>query len=174
LRELAVDFDPGNSVVRGIAVREVKFAVKVDLHQRAHMRLLGLMQLLVIPPACAPTIQQLIEGIANNGGEHLAAGIQPASGLQPGAWFDGLEIDEDETAVRVSGTGRSDLLEAIRTAPVRPEEDGSDEKRGSRDGYRVVGQVRGSNVVCLVELRGIEPRTSSLRTKRATNCATAP
>ena len=25
-----------------------------------------------------------------------------------------------------------------------------------------------------VELRGIEPRTSSMRTKRATNCATAP
>src|SRR4051812_37712351 len=26
----------------------------------------------------------------------------------------------------------------------------------------------------LVELRGVEPRTSSMRTKRATNCATAP
>ena len=26
----------------------------------------------------------------------------------------------------------------------------------------------------VVELRGIEPRTSSMRTKRATNCATAP
>ena len=26
----------------------------------------------------------------------------------------------------------------------------------------------------LVELRGIEPLTSSMRTKRATNCATAP
>src|SRR3954467_9092581 len=25
-----------------------------------------------------------------------------------------------------------------------------------------------------VELRGVEPRTSSMRTKRATNCATAP
>src|SRR6059058_3323138 len=26
----------------------------------------------------------------------------------------------------------------------------------------------------MVELRGVEPRTSSMRTKRATNCATAP
>ena len=28
--------------------------------------------------------------------------------------------------------------------------------------------------IVLVELRGIEPLTSSMRTKRATNCATAP
>jgi site-specific DNA recombinase len=34
--------------------------------------------------------------------------------------------------------------------------------------------VRGSSTGLLVELRGIEPLTSSMRTKRATNCATAP
>lgn len=33
---------------------------------------------------------------------------------------------------------------------------------------------RGSNVLTLVELRGIEPLTFSMRTRRATNCATAP
>jgi len=32
----------------------------------------------------------------------------------------------------------------------------------------------GSSKATMVELRGIEPRTSSMRTKRATNCATAP
>jgi site-specific DNA recombinase len=35
-------------------------------------------------------------------------------------------------------------------------------------------QVLGSNKAVMVELRGVEPRTSSMRTKRATNCATAP
>jgi hypothetical protein len=33
---------------------------------------------------------------------------------------------------------------------------------------------RWGGVFDLVELRGIEPRTFSLRTRRATNCATAP
>jgi site-specific DNA recombinase len=34
--------------------------------------------------------------------------------------------------------------------------------------------VRGSSFDYLVELRGIEPLTYSMRTSRATNCATAP
>ena len=36
--------------------------------------------------------------------------------------------------------------------------------------------ARGNALTCgdVVELRGVEPRTSSMRTKRATNCATAP
>ncbi len=39
---------------------------------------------------------------------------------------------------------------------------------------RGVDKVQGSHTRTLVELRGIEPLTSSMRTKRATNCATAP
>ncbi len=34
--------------------------------------------------------------------------------------------------------------------------------------------VTGVHVLHLVELRGIEPLTFSMRTRRATNCATAP
>lgn len=37
-----------------------------------------------------------------------------------------------------------------------------------------VDRGRGLNIHTLVELRGIEPLTSSMRTRRATNCATAP
>jgi len=37
-----------------------------------------------------------------------------------------------------------------------------------------IARAQGSSKAEMVELRGIEPRTSSMRTKRATNCATAP
>ena len=47
-------------------------------------------------------------------------------------------------------------------------------QRNSEDHVRCAPMVRLTGEKNLVELRGIEPRTSSMRTKRATNCATAP
>ena len=43
---------------------------------------------------------------------------------------------------------------------------------GRRTARHLFVQVTGG--LCMVELRGFEPLTFSLRTRRATNCATAP
>jgi site-specific DNA recombinase len=91
------------------------------------------------------------------------------------AWWDFLDMDEDESGVRVASRERQELTAALQAAIGRRRKQPHHAKPGSpQRGYRVVGQVGSSNVACLVELRGVEPRTSSMRTKRATNCATAP
>ena len=95
------------------------------------------------------------------------------------AWFEGLYLDSVIDEVLIARAERTEVFEALRTAE-QTSESGTmaaapqdDEGRGSLR-YRVLSHVGGSNVSTLVELRGIEPLTYSMRTSRATNCATAP
>ncbi|MDT7713026.1 MAG: site-specific recombinase [Pseudonocardiales bacterium] len=103
------------------------------------------------------------------------------------ALFEKLFIDaraDDTVVVRVE---RTELLEALRTAQVVQQEttDGLeqiseiDEEPLIPEGlgswrYRVIADVRGSKVPCLVELTGLEPVTPALPVRCATSCATAP
>src|SRR4051812_12419333 len=50
-RELAVDLDPRDLVVRPDPVAEVELPVEVDLDERSHVRLFGLSQVVVVPAA---------------------------------------------------------------------------------------------------------------------------
>ena len=52
--------------------------------------------------------------------------------------------------------------------------DGSDLSLSLTEALGLTSEVRGSSTAVMVELRGIEPLTFSMRTRRATNCATAP
>ena len=111
------------------------------------------------------------------------------------AWFEGLHLDSPdypEQGVQVARVERTEVIEALRTAEVCAVVETAEEvintasttglaeiveeenKRRGSFRYRVLSRVRGLNVACLVELRGIEPLTYSMRTSRATNCATAP
>jgi hypothetical protein len=46
--------------------------------------------------------------------------------------------------------------------------------RRAANGSRGLGHFNGPDLPKMVELRGIEPLTFSMRTRRATNCAIAP
>lgn len=96
------------------------------------------------------------------------------------AFFERLYLDD-------LGVGHDErtrpLLDIQRVAEATPEEPNQnrpDAEVGSFAGTVIgplggsIDAVNGSNRTVVVELRGIEPRTSSMRTKRATNCATAP
>ena len=65
-RELAVNLDSSNAVVRYGAVLEVKRTVEVDLDQRAHVSLFGLAELALVVSARALTVEELIERLAQN------------------------------------------------------------------------------------------------------------
>jgi site-specific DNA recombinase len=90
------------------------------------------------------------------------------------SWFEWLEIDEDDEGVSVTVASQPDLVAVLRSAEVAAHGPDCKQRVDQPEPYRVNGKVRGSNVPCLVELRGFEPLASSLRTRRATNCATAP
>ncbi len=93
------------------------------------------------------------------------------------AWFAGLDIDvdNDQRAVVVS-VRRTDILTALQLSMSEDltglvDQEQERRRSGGPNGAELVG---GSNVELLVELRGFEPLTPSLRTRCATSCATAP
>ena len=100
------------------------------------------------------------------------------------AFFTEIYIDEDhetrQQTVRVDyNEPFGDLLSRLVPARVHHELTENERARLKAPAGAPVtpGGVRegqGSHTSTLVELRGIEPLTSSMRTKRATNCATAP
>ena len=90
------------------------------------------------------------------------------------AWFTSLDIDEvEDTHIRVTNPERPAVLEALHTARPRPKPLPNG-KPGNLVGCRVIGRVGGSNVGPLVELRGFEPLTPSMRTRCATGLRHSP
>ena len=86
------------------------------------------------------------------------------------AWFMALEIDEDEDSIRVTRPERGDFPDAVRQEIARREATSNNEKPDQR----VAGPVGVSNLSYLVELRGFEPLTPSMRTRCATRLRHSP
>jgi site-specific DNA recombinase len=92
-------------------------------------------------------------------------------------WFGRIELDynDDEVAARPVRTETAEaihdatkqLSQARRKAP-------ETEKARDRCSHRVLSYARGSNVACLVELRGFEPLAPSMRTRCATGLRHSP
>src|SRR6266446_4778370 len=66
-RVLAIHFYACDPVVGGAAVLEVELPVQVDLDQRAHVGLFGLVQLVVCPPSGVLAVVQLVKSIPKDG-----------------------------------------------------------------------------------------------------------
>ena len=101
--------------------------------------------------------------LAEHGGEaYRASGPQLRRDWNQ-TWWEWLDIDvaDDEPKVR-DGT-RTPLMEAIRTAEMRGSYPGPALQGRSRDA-RVHSNFEGSRVNTLVEVMGLEPTTSTLRT----------
>ncbi len=116
------------------------------------------------------------------------------------AWFERVFISVKDGQPVVARVKRTDLFEALQTAEVHAEPQGQrdaqqasvfravlDADNGSQDEsetdrtpdhggwrYRVISRVGGSKVACLVELRGFEPLTPSMRTRCATGLRHSP
>lgn len=102
-------------------------------------------------------------------------------------FFQKLWIDENGDVQRYAMTEPFKALLERRSGPVRvtkvevvsPSTNQTDGQAGEHDlagddNTPTSDEGRGVNVTDMVELRGIEPLTFSMRTRRATNCATAP
>ncbi len=96
------------------------------------------------------------------------------------AWFEGLDVDvDDDQRTEVVAVRRNDVTEALaarREGSLTAALAENYKRRQDRgpDGGGCTERVDVSNFSLLVELRGFEPLASSMRTRRATNCATAP
>ncbi len=90
------------------------------------------------------------------------------------AWFEHLYLDEDREAVRVVGTGRSELSAALRQEAEGRERQGQQAQRPQSLNSEGVEPVGCSNFELLVELRGFEPLTPSMRTRCATGLRYSP
>ena len=90
------------------------------------------------------------------------------------AWFKHLVVTEDEDGVLVTDAEHQPLTAAVRGAIARQHAAQGQAAKCRRKDSGGIEDARVSNVDLLVELRGFEPLTFSLRTRRATNCATAP
>jgi len=62
-RVLAVDLDARDPVVGRVTVGEAELPVQVDLDESAHVGLLGLVQLVVVPAAGVLPVVQLVERV---------------------------------------------------------------------------------------------------------------
>jgi len=63
-RILAVDLDPGDTIIRRDTVRKVKLSVQIDLDESADMSLLCLVQLIVTPPPGVLPVVNLVKRVA--------------------------------------------------------------------------------------------------------------
>lgn len=104
------------------------------------------------------------------------------------AWFEGIYLDIKDRNPVISRIDRTDVVEAVKTAVVTdPESSQTDTDHGDTtestgcevidlDEFRprVISRVRGLNESCLVELRGFEPLTPSMRTRCATGLRHSP
>ena len=82
------------------------------------------------------------------------------------AWFQWIELDVDEDRrSEVRSVWRTPLIEALRTAKVEPAISYSKNGRGHvKRRPTVFSYSHGSRVRTLVEVSGLEPPTSTLRT----------
>ena len=114
--------------------------------------------------------------LAADCGEAYERGTDATRRAYNQAWLEQLRLDSHDDHVVLADVDRTELGEALHTAEVTSATDRAepDTRTPGSYRYRVLVHVRGSNVSCLVELRGIEPLTYSMRTSRATNCAIAP
>ena len=84
------------------------------------------------------------------------------------AYFDKLIVTDDDTIHSEPGVPLNVFAKPdVQTVVIRQQ--GRTAESGTQ-----TGNVAGLKNDLLVELRGIEPLTFSMRTRRATNCATAP
>jgi len=102
------------------------------------------------------------------------------------AFFDRLFLDEERVQhdvktpelAQLQAVQRHDAAWTGARALARNQRAPDQPARGvTRNTIDLLGSIElvdVSSKAVMVELRGIEPRTSSMRTKRATNCATAP
>ena len=95
------------------------------------------------------------------------------------AWFSAVYVAEIDGRSTVTRADRTDFFEALMTATVHPMPRAVDTNDSEPMGpghlrARVISRVRGSNVACLVELRGFEPLTPSMRTRCATRLRHSP
>ncbi len=84
LRELAVRIDTVDQIVHLHTVRELERAVQVDLDQCPHVGLLGLAQLLPRVASRSLAVIQLVVGLPENAGKHLAFGVSALNGIAHG------------------------------------------------------------------------------------------
>lgn len=87
------------------------------------------------------------------------------------AWFERIVVDVEDDAPIVTAADATETVEILSTAQVMTPEEATDQTGIALTTYST---VKGSMIASLVELRGIEPLTYSMRTSRATNCAIAP
>ena len=87
------------------------------------------------------------------------------------ACFDRVLVDEFDGQPIIATTEKTTFADIMLTA--NPEDKSQSAEKDSMP-FTTYSTVEGSNVPSLVELRGIEPLTFSMRTRRATNCAIAP
>lgn len=125
------------------------------------------------------TLNQLIDQISDPGRAYrrLDEGLRR---IYNQAWFSRIYIDavpEDADSLLQADTDRtmiSAALDACRQIIIATENNSADPE-GSAEIIDIGSRrARGSIKNPLVELRGIEPLTFSMRTRRATNCAIAP
>ena len=76
-RVLAVDLDARDPVVGRVAVGEGELPVQVDLDEGAHVGLLGLMELVVLPPPGVLPVVQLVERVAEHRRDLVADRVEP-------------------------------------------------------------------------------------------------
>ena len=119
------------------------------------------------------TVLQLVEHCGPTYARSDAAGRRDYNQ----AWFEALYLDADDddrpAVARVRRTPLLATLQAHRAAGLTETVTRVQKcRRGVGPGG--IEHVGVCNVELVVELRGIEPLTYSMRTSRATNCATAP
>ncbi len=85
------------------------------------------------------------------------------------AWFERIYLDQDAPGSVTARPERTEPVRAVRSATVRPRDTRPPSSGPARPpnakgrgtvGYRVLSHDHGSNVVCLVEVAGIEPASS--------------
>jgi hypothetical protein len=79
-RILAVNLNPRNAVIGGIAIGELELALQINLNQSAHMSLLGLEKLLKVPPPGVLTVVELVQSVPKHVGDPVAGRIQHIEG----------------------------------------------------------------------------------------------
>ena len=116
-------------------------------------------------------LDQVLSLIAS-AGQTYAHADAPLRRSMNQAWFDHLYVTEEDGKLSVREVGHNRLSEAIRSV-VASRDSTDNEQRRQRDSDGV-DPAGGSKVALLVELRGFEPLTPSMRTRCATGLRHSP
>jgi len=76
-RVLAIDLDARDPVVGRVSVGEGELPVQVDLNEGAHVGLLGLVELVIVPPSGVLPVVQLVERVAEHRRDLVADRVEP-------------------------------------------------------------------------------------------------